>query len=63
MGKIDNPKSTENQCKPKGDKRIGATLVEPIQYLKKDRIHCSLPTELFGVARRPRQRNAHSPRK
>ena len=43
MGKVDHTQCAENQCQPQGDQRIGAALVETVENLKKNSVHCIYP--------------------
>ncbi|GAB4360554.1 MAG: hypothetical protein Kow00114_14300 [Kiloniellaceae bacterium] len=40
MGEIDHAQGAENQRQAERDEGVGSALVEPVQNLKKDSIHC-----------------------
>jgi hypothetical protein len=45
MREIDDTEGAEYQRQPKGNQRIGAALVEPVEKLSEDRFHLAPPVD------------------
>ena len=50
MGEVDDAERSEDQREPQRDQRIGAALVQPVQYLQQYRVHSVLALEFDSIA-------------